>query len=348
MWCWNLGVGGAGRIDVRMRDDAGDRKINGKKKHATPKKKMAGSDPDGKPVGKEIGEESLARWAEEDAEALSLLVSLIPAQHYAAAELLANNVPSKYVKKAGGTESKKVALANKKARKRAKFDADGGEKGDDSDSDEEGGTARDGEKESEDDVGNDKVGRRFGNSERVANVAELHARLQAKKAQLRGNRPEVSEEEAAAKKAKREKLKEKERKGKEKDKAKSASVPIPSPMPKLDSRGGDRPAEPKDDGSFTFGRIKIGGEDVVGGGKHKDKKYRDRPEKLLENLEAKKRKLEELGPDTEEGKRFKERQLWGATIDRAQGVKVKDDEKLLKKTISKKNKLKVLPAANPP
>jgi ribosomal protein S18 len=35
-----------------------------------------------------------------------------------------------------------------------------------------------------------------------------------------------------------------------------------------------------------------------------------------------------------------ERQRWGASIDRAQGVKVKDDEALLKKTITKKAKVK--------
>ena len=33
---------------------------------------------------------------------------------------------------------------------------------------------------------------------------------------------------------------------------------------------------------FTFGRMKMGGEEIVGGGKNKNKKYRDKPEKVKE------------------------------------------------------------------
>jgi hypothetical protein len=150
-----------------MAVDAGDKPVNGKKKVGTPKRKGGGGETGATPKAvkgvkeeEASGEESLARWAEEDAAALSLLVSLIPPQHYAATELLANNVPSKYVKKAGGTESEKVARASgaRKARKRAKFDADAaGKKGEDSYSDEEGGQARSEGEEEEEDVGTDKV-----------------------------------------------------------------------------------------------------------------------------------------------------------------------------------------------
>ena len=151
--------------------DVGEKPVNGKKKVGTPKRKGGGGETGATPKAvteveevEEVGEESLARWAEEDAAALSLLVSMIPPQHYAAAELLANKVPSKYVKKAKGTESEKVARATlhagaKKARRAAKFDAEpAAKKGEDSDSDsdEEGGQARS-EDEEEEDVGTDKV-----------------------------------------------------------------------------------------------------------------------------------------------------------------------------------------------
>jgi hypothetical protein len=152
-----------------MAVDAGEKPVNGKKNVGTPKRKSGGGEKGATPKAvkeveevEEVGEESLARWAEEDAAALSLLVSLIPAQHYAAAELLANKVPSKYVKKAKGTESEKVARAKlldgaKKARRAAKFDTDAAEKKEEeSDSDEEGGQSRS-EDEEEEDVGTDKV-----------------------------------------------------------------------------------------------------------------------------------------------------------------------------------------------
>lgn len=85
----------------------------------------------------------------------------------------------------------------------------------------------------------------------------------------------------------------------------------------------------------------MGGEDVVGGGKGKDKKYREEPRKLLEKIEAKKKKIEELGgPESEEGKKLLEKGKWGAIIDRAQGIKVKDDPTLLNKTIAKKRREK--------
>ena len=39
----------------------------------------------------------------------------------------------------------------------------------------------------------------------------------------------------------------------------------------------------------------MAGEDVVGGGRDKGKKYREQPEKLLKKIEDKKKKLDELG-----------------------------------------------------
>ena len=68
-------------------------------------------------------------------------------------------------------------------------------------------------------------------------------------------------------------------------------------MPKDGNKLGSAKAQTKsaDDDSFSFGRIKMAGEDVVGGGRDKKKKYREQPEKLLEKIEEKKKRLEELG-----------------------------------------------------
>jgi len=92
-------------------------------------------------------------------------------------------------------------------------------------------------------------------------------------------------------------------------------------MPKGPNRGGDKAEQNADNNgeNFSFGRIKMAGVDVVGGGRDKNKKYRAQPEKLLKKIEEKKKKIEELGgEDTEEGKKFIQRQKWGASIDRAQ------------------------------
>lgn len=59
----------------------------------------------------------------------------------------------------------------------------------------------------------------------------------------------------------------------------------------------------------------------------------------LVKLEAKKRKLAELSP--EEQSIQKEKDLWKSLMSQAEGVKVKDDEKLLKRTLKRKEKQKL-------
>lgn len=59
----------------------------------------------------------------------------------------------------------------------------------------------------------------------------------------------------------------------------------------------------------------------------------------LLKLEAKKRKLEKLSP--EERKKQVEKDLWSSLMNQAEGVKVKDDERLLKKSLKRKEKQKL-------
>lgn len=59
----------------------------------------------------------------------------------------------------------------------------------------------------------------------------------------------------------------------------------------------------------------------------------------LQRLTSKKRKLEQLSP--EERKKAESQDQWRSLMDQAQGVKVKNDEKLLKKAIKRKEKQKL-------
>jgi len=57
------------------------------------------------------------------------------------------------------------------------------------------------------------------------------------------------------------------------------------------------------------------------------------PQVLLKKVEANRSKLEQLPEDLRE--QIKEKQLWAATLKRAEGEKVKDKPELLKKSIKK-------------
>ena len=312
----------------------------------------------------EASDVQLAEWAQQDAAAMTALVALIPAVHLKPQDG-GREIAKKYMKKVSTTVSDKVARAaeGKRAKKRAKFD--GSELADakgDSDSEEDDGEDA-GDSSNDEDMSEDEIEEApepakrkpapaapQGNATHRAKSREELQELLAKKMQeFASKRPkedqEIGEKASEKRKRKREEKKEKKKKLNAKKKQQQSSVPIPSPMPKA---GGGEPgggkgkaSEASSDADFSFGRIKMAGEDIVGGGRDKGKKYREQPEKLLKKIEDKKTKLEELGgAESEAGKKFLERQKWGSSIDRAQGVKVKDDEQLLKKTINKKLKEK--------
>jgi hypothetical protein len=196
----------------------------------------------------------------------------------------------------------KAIAALKRARKKAKLAAGGGE-GDEDDekggsSDESGSEASEAEDKEEETPAEKVMNKLFAakraklDAERVGTPDELQARLQAKIAALRGGRPEVSEEE---RKAKRDKKDEKGKKKKEKkDMRQQPKGAPPAPMPVQATPEGKAAAAKKkkeeDISGVSFGRIKIGGEDIVGGSKGKEKKYKENPQKLLQRIEEKKQK----------------------------------------------------------
>ena len=129
---------------------------------------------------------------------------------------------------------------------------------------------------------------------RAKSREELQELLAKKMQQFAGKRKKEddggAEKASEARKRKREEKKDKKKKLKAKEKQKQTSVPIPSPMPKeksAEERARSK-AEGGGDEAFTFGRIKMGGEDVVGGGKDKNKKYREQVRALLMNVLARK------------------------------------------------------------
>jgi len=254
-------------------------------------------------------------------------------------------IAKKYMKRVEDTVSDKVARADKRAKKRAKFSGGEDAEGEDAASEEE--DADDDEsvndedmtdvEEEEDEEPAPKRGRAphaaaggaaGGRAQpkpthRATSREELQELLAKKMKQFAGSRPKVEGQEgekaSEVRKRKREERQEMKKKLKAKEKQKQTSVPIPSPMPKDSHKGHTEQNVDNNDENFSFGRIKMAGVDVVGGGRDKNKKYREQPEKLLKKIAAKNKKIEELGgEDTEEGKKFIQRQRWGASIDRAQ------------------------------
>jgi len=63
---------------------------------------------------------------------------------------------------------------------------------------------------------------------------------------------------------------------------------------------------------------------------------------MIENqVESRKAKLEEIRKkDPEKAKKIAENDLWTSVLAKAQGIKIKDDASLLKKTIKKREKQK--------
>ncbi|KAI8584457.1 hypothetical protein K450DRAFT_216512 [Umbelopsis ramanniana AG] len=91
----------------------------------------------------------------------------------------------------------------------------------------------------------------------------------------------------------------------------------------------------KDDGDLFFGRIETGAE-------HKKKKGPSDAKTQLKAVEAKQQKLEKLRKeDKEKAGQLEEKETWRKALSLASGEKVKDDVKLLKKTIRREEHVKL-------
>lgn len=89
------------------------------------------------------------------------------------------------------------------------------------------------------------------------------------------------------------------------------------------------------DGDVYFGKL------VAGGNKDKKKKGPSDAKTQLKMLEAKQEKLEKLkGENKSKAEELMEKEEWNKVLALATGEKLKDDTKLLKKTIKRQEKLK--------
>ncbi|KAI1773181.1 SURF6-domain-containing protein [Hypoxylon cercidicola] len=99
------------------------------------------------------------------------------------------------------------------------------------------------------------------------------------------------------------------------------------------------PAIDLEDNNFSFGRIGFGDgsqlshdlSHVLSGGK---KKGPSDPKTALQKLENQKKRLQEM--NTEKRKDVEDKELWLTARRRAEGEKIKDDEKILKKAVKRK------------
>jgi len=90
----------------------------------------------------------------------------------------------------------------------------------------------------------------------------------------------------------------------------------------------------KDDGDVFFGRIETGAE-------HKKKKGPSDAKTQLKQVEAKQQKLENLRKeDKDKAAALEEKETWKKALSMASGEKIKDDVKLLKKTIKREEHTK--------
>jgi len=175
---------------------------------------------------------------------------------------------------------------------------------------------------------------------RAHNRAELQERLRKKLEELRG-----SDKSNSKSKNKKQKLTKAEKRSKAKQdkrlKAKLSRGEQNGSLVKVP--GGAKPAKPvyNSDGKMVFSKFDFtNGECAIGGG-DKKKPVLD-PKAALGKIQKHKEKIQSLQSigKTEKAKSLEEKATWNSVMERTEGVKVKDDEGLLKKTIKRIDKKK--------
>ena len=168
-------------------------------------------------------------------------------------------------------------------------------------------------------------------------LEELREKLHEKVTQLRGKRKELhGDEKIQAKKCRLEKKESSDKKKKKQtqsDKIKNVN--------EIDKKfSGKKYNEIKNDnGKVVFSKFDF----AVGVGECKNKKKKKKKDitVLLEKAEKTQDKIKLLQEtDVEKAKEFKKKIAWESAVRKAEGVKLKDDPKLLRKSIKKRNKLK--------
>lgn len=128
------------------------------------------------------------------------------------------------------------------------------------------------------------------------------------------------------------------------------SKTVEAPQP-LDKSPAATPAK-KDTSSIVFNRVEVGEEYVDKGTKLKEKKKRKvkgaltpltgrNYKQLLSRVEARKARLEELREkDETKAKKEEDKMRWTNVLYKAEGMKIKDDEQLLRASLKRKEKRK--------
>ncbi|KAF6205410.1 hypothetical protein GE061_019582 [Apolygus lucorum] len=184
-----------------------------------------------------------------------------------------------------------------------------------------------------------KKGPQFGNATRAKTIAELKERL----AKMRGKKLDYQErlkkKGIKSRLTKKERLEERAKLKKEKMKAKKTkgnlTKPTASEEEKPDVKS-DIPKKPLPEPKMVFSKLELPEEE-----KFKKKENKD-PKRMLQKIQksqAKLKTLEEKGK-VETVKKIKEKLSWDKAIQKAEGVKLKDDVELLKKTIRRKTEIK--------
>lgn len=179
---------------------------------------------------------------------------------------------------------------------------------------------------------------------RAATHEELRERLRRKMEELRGRNLSTNEERR--KRKLKSKLSKVEKKAAEKDVLKQKLIKVGKGAGNLnkvkaevDTLGAtmvDRPKVKTETGKVVFSKFDFVSDEVVPDSIGK-KKTLD-PKAALAKIAASKEKLKDMAEagKTDKVKRINDKMAWQAAIDKAEGVKVKDDVELLKKAVKRK------------
>lgn len=177
---------------------------------------------------------------------------------------------------------------------------------------------------------------------RAENIEELQRRLQEKVKELQAKRRGCSAQEFVERK----RLK-KEQKKLKRGKQKGNFLKDKTPSSALQNGTSQKPAKKKvnnkpmynKDGKVIFSKLEFSepGFEQKKDGQFSGKNYK----KLLKNVEKEKEKVSKLKEqDEQKAEEFVHKNAWKRAIEKAEGVKVKDDPALLKKSLMKQEKRK--------
>jgi len=166
-------------------------------------------------------------------------------------------------------------------------------------------------------------------------LADLHDKLHAKMNQLRGNRKVVPESKVNERKRKNIEKKKLSNEKKKKEKE-SSNIKISNAIETKAMNNNNSNKNGNDGNDVVFSKF-----DFATGVKREPKKKKKDLKQLLSIAETKESELKLLEEtDAEKAKEAKQEMCWDSALQKAGGTKLKDNPKLLKKTLKRKEKEK--------